>query len=56
MSSGDEAFHVMLYGKANLQIASTNMNSQSSRSHCIFTVKLVRYANSDSPSYAIVSS
>ncbi|KAJ1532393.1 hypothetical protein ONE63_000993 [Megalurothrips usitatus] len=56
VSSGDEAFHVMLYGKANLQVAATNMNSHSSRSHCIFTIRLVRYANSDDPSYAIVSS
>ncbi|XP_034253086.1 kinesin-like protein KIF20A [Thrips palmi] len=56
VSSGDEAFHIMHYGKANLQVAATNMNMRSSRSHCIFTIRLVRYANSDNPSYAIVSS
>ncbi|KAK3922876.1 Kinesin-like protein KIF20A [Frankliniella fusca] len=56
VSSGDEAFHVMLYGKANLQVAATNMNSRSSRSHCLFTIKLVRYANSDDPTWAVVSS
>lgn len=56
VSSGDEAFHVMLYGKANLQVAATNMNMRSSRSHCIFSIKLVRYANSDDPTWAVVSS
>lgn len=56
VSSGEEAFHIMHYGKANLQVAATNMNMRSSRSHCIFTIRLVRYANSENPSYAIVSS
>lgn len=45
VSTGLEAYEILQYGMHNLNYASTNINAHSSRSHCIFTVKLVQ-ANS----------
>nr|CAD7572321.1 unnamed protein product [Timema californicum] len=49
VSSGDEAFQVLLFGQNNLQFASTELNSVSSRSHCIFSIILVRHADTEDP-------
>ncbi|CAG2068460.1 unnamed protein product, partial [Timema podura] len=49
VSSADEAFQVLLFGQNNLQFASTELNSVSSRSHCIFSIILVRHADTEDP-------
>ncbi|XP_069696566.1 kinesin-like protein KIF20A [Periplaneta americana] len=51
VNSGDEAYQVMLFGKHNLKFAPTGLNSVSSRSHCIFTIRLLRHMKTDPPSY-----
>ncbi|CAL1271646.1 unnamed protein product [Larinioides sclopetarius] len=42
VSNSTEAIKLMYVGRKNLRIASTKLNYQSSRSHCIFTVKIAR--------------
>lgn len=42
VTSGLEAYKVLQYGMHNLNYASTEINRHSSRSHCIFTIKLVQ--------------
>jgi len=55
VSSADEAYQILMIGRENLQFAATRLNQHSSRSHCIFTVKLVRVADPKSPHMARVS-
>ncbi|KAJ8924017.1 hypothetical protein NQ315_006794 [Exocentrus adspersus] len=47
VSSGIEAFQVLQYGTHNLKYAATSVNSHSSRSHCIFTIKLIQSSEID---------
>lgn len=42
ISSGIEAYQILQYGLHNLNYASTSINSHSSRSHCIFTIKIAQ--------------
>lgn len=42
VSSGLEAYQVLQFGLRNLNYAATCVNARSSRSHCIFTIKLVQ--------------
>ncbi|CAH0389850.1 unnamed protein product [Bemisia tabaci] len=56
VTSGIEAYKVLLVGKNNLQVASTNLNRSSSRSHCVFSIKLIKRDNEPAPSEAILSS
>ena len=49
VSSSDEAYQLLMIGRQNLQFAATKLNQQSSRSHCIFTVKVVRVAGDSGP-------
>ncbi|OQV20859.1 putative Kinesin-like protein KIF20A [Hypsibius exemplaris] len=42
--SAADAYHVMGLGRKNLHVAMTKLNDASSRSHSIFTVKLVKLA------------
>lgn len=42
--SGIEAFQILQYGLHNLRYAATGLNAHSSRSHGIFSIKLVQYA------------
>jgi kinesin family protein 20 len=42
VESGSEAYKVFTFGKKNLNISSTLLNTSSSRSHSIFTIRLVR--------------
>ena len=42
----------MLYGKENLHFAATKLNHNSSRSHCLFTVKLIRTDDHKEPTEA----
>ncbi|GBP39221.1 Kinesin-like protein subito [Eumeta japonica] len=39
--SGEEAHDVLVAGRHNLRVASTGVNAQSSRSHCIFTITMI---------------
>jgi kinesin family protein 20 len=55
VNSGDEAYQVMLYGQHNLKFAPTGLNSVSSRSHCIFTVKLLQHVECEHPKFVRVS-
>lgn len=45
----------MSFGKNNLKIASNNLNKLSSRSHCIFTLKLMKVENVENPKTAVIS-
>ena len=42
VNSADEAYQVMMIGRENLHFAATRLNHHSSRSHCIFTIKVTR--------------
>lgn len=42
VSTGLQAFQILQYGLRNLKYAATGINNHSSRSHCIFTIKLVQ--------------
>lgn len=55
VANADEAYQALMIGRENLQFAATKLNHQSSRSHCIFTVKLIRVANPEDPHNAWVS-
>lgn len=56
VKSAAEAYKVLVYGRNNLQIESTNLNSSSSRSHCIFTIKVLKYSKLSRPEIVNVSS
>lgn len=53
--SADDAVRVLLYGKENLHFAATKLNHNSSRSHCVFTVKIIRTDDADQPTEAAVN-
>lgn len=42
VKSADEAFEVFLKGKKRKRMAQTALNTESSRSHSIFTIRLVQ--------------
>lgn len=49
VNSGAEAYQVLMVGQYNLKVAATALNSRSSRSHCIFTITLLRYKAEQDP-------
>ncbi|XP_075227056.1 uncharacterized protein LOC142327686 isoform X4 [Lycorma delicatula] len=51
----EEAYKVMLFGKNNQHVASTGLNKHSSRSHCIFTVILIKTDCRKDPKYCQIS-
>nr|XP_045606968.1 kinesin-like protein KIF20B isoform X3 [Procambarus clarkii] len=53
--SAEEAWRLLEVGRQNLHFAATRLNHNSSRSHCIFTIKMIKLANADSPHVARVS-
>ena len=55
VNSADEAYQALMIGRENLHFAATKLNQQSSRSHCIFTIKLVKVADPSMPHLARVS-
>ena len=55
VNSADEAYQALMIGRENLHFAATKLNQQSSRSHCIFTIKLVKVADPSLPHLARVS-
>ncbi|XP_054265895.1 kinesin-like protein KIF20A isoform X1 [Macrosteles quadrilineatus] len=56
VESEEEAYKVLMFGKTNLQVAATGMNTRSSRSHCIFNIKLIKSPNVEHPERVVVSS
>ena len=50
--SADEAYQALMIGRENLQFAATKLNTNSSRSHCIFTLKVIRVADPNLPHLA----
>lgn len=55
VNSADEAYKVLTIGKQNLKFAATKLNHNSSRSHCIFTVKVIRVVDKLNPHMARIS-
>ncbi|XP_012264855.2 kinesin-like protein KIF20B isoform X1 [Athalia rosae] len=55
VNSGSEAYQLLMAGQYNLKVASTTLNARSSRSHSIFTVKLLKYHKENSPAHVEVS-
>ncbi|XP_040565235.1 uncharacterized protein [Lepeophtheirus salmonis] len=55
VSSADEAYKLLLIGRKNLHFAATKLNHNSSRSHCIFTVKVIRFCDLRQPKYGRVN-
>ncbi|XP_033632959.1 kinesin-like protein KIF20B isoform X3 [Asterias rubens] len=53
--SADEAYKILKIGQQNLSIAATKLNQCSSRSHCIFSIKILRVVDCDNPHVARVS-
>jgi len=53
--TADDAVRVLLFGKENLHFAATKLNHNSSRSHCVFTVKIIRTNDSEDPTEAAVN-
>lgn len=47
VSNGLQAYQILQYGLRNLSYAATRINNHSSRSHCIFTIKLVQASTSE---------
>ncbi|XP_066585225.1 kinesin-like protein KIF20B isoform X2 [Prorops nasuta] len=55
VNSGVEAYQVLMAGQYNLKVAATALNARSSRSHCIFTIKLLKYKSEDNPAAVDIS-
>ncbi|XP_067050248.1 kinesin-like protein KIF20B [Acropora muricata] len=55
VSNADEAYKILKIGQKNLKIASTKLNQNSSRSHCIFSIKVLRVVDVDDPHVARIS-
>ncbi|XP_022794646.1 kinesin-like protein KIF20A [Stylophora pistillata] len=55
VSNADEAYKILKIGQNNQRIASTKLNQCSSRSHCIFSIKVLRVVDVDDPHVARVS-
>ncbi|KYM94993.1 Kinesin-like protein KIF20A [Cyphomyrmex costatus] len=43
VNSAAEAYQILMAGQYNLKVAATALNAKSSRSHCIFTIILLKY-------------
>ncbi|XP_014472645.1 PREDICTED: kinesin-like protein KIF20B isoform X2 [Dinoponera quadriceps] len=55
VNSAAEAYQVLMAGQYNLKIAATALNAKSSRSHCIFTITLLKYCAENLPDTVEVS-
>ncbi|CAJ0968882.1 unnamed protein product [Ranitomeya imitator] len=55
ITSTEEACKILQIGNKNRSLASTKMNQQSSRSHSIFTIRLLQLSHGDDPSVLGVS-
>ncbi|XP_066925185.1 kinesin-like protein KIF20B isoform X2 [Clytia hemisphaerica] len=55
VTSSDEAYKVLRLGQNNRHMAATKLNQQSSRSHCIFDIKLLKIVDVGQPHVARIS-
>ena len=55
VSSVEEAMLLLKLGLRHRHVASTRLNYQSSRSHTIFTIKLIKMVNTERPHKAMVN-
>ena len=59
VNSADEAYQLLMIGRENLQFAATRLNHHSSRSHCIFNIKIIKVPSNkiykDQPHLARIS-
>ncbi|XP_071479037.1 uncharacterized protein [Diadema antillarum] len=55
VSNADEAYRILKIGQRNLSIAATKLNHCSSRSHCIFSIKILRVVDVNDPHVARIS-
>ena len=55
VTSADEAYNLLTVGQKNMRTACTKLNHQSSRSHCIFNIKILRVVDKGIPNHARVS-
>lgn len=55
VNSAAEAYQVLMAGQYNLKVAATALNAKSSRSHCIFTIILLKYYAEHQPETVEVS-
>ncbi|XP_026671415.1 kinesin-like protein subito isoform X2 [Ceratina calcarata] len=55
VNSGSEAYQILMAGQYNLKVAATALNARSSRSHCIFSIKLLKYYGENDPGSVEVS-
>ena len=55
VSTVDEAMLLLRLGLQHRHVAHTKLNYNSSRSHSIYTIKLIRLVNMDKPSRALVN-
>ena len=55
VNNAEEACKLLKIGRKNQKIASTKLNQNSSRSHCIFTLKILRVVDTKEPHVARVS-
>ncbi|KYM87446.1 Kinesin-like protein KIF20A [Atta colombica] len=55
VNSAAEAYQILMAGQYNLKVAATALNAKSSRSHCIFTIILLKYYAENLPDRVEVS-
>jgi len=55
VNSAAEAYQILMAGQHNLKVAATALNATSSRSHCIFTIILLKYYTENLPDTVKVS-
>ncbi|KAG5316303.1 KI20A protein, partial [Acromyrmex insinuator] len=55
VNSAAEAYQILMAGQYNLKVAATALNAKSSRSHCIFTIILLKYYAENLPDTVEVS-
>jgi len=55
VNSAAEAYQILMAGQYNLKVAATALNAKSSRSHCIFTIILLKYYTENLPDRVEVS-
>ncbi|KAK7497988.1 hypothetical protein BaRGS_00010859, partial [Batillaria attramentaria] len=53
VTSADEAYKLLTIGQRNLKTACTRLNHCSSRSHCIFNIKIIRVADKGNPKLSL---
>lgn len=55
-ATGLEAYQLIMTGKSRAATAATSLNAESSRSHCIYAIKLLKYFRESNPEDVEISS